>query len=59
MTVTSENLINRRLATRVDSDIKELTKLFAAQQAAENRRKKTVTVKARRQRSITKIIRGA
>lgn len=59
MTITSENLIDKRLAERVDSDIKELTKLFEAQQAAENRRKIASPAPRRERKSIFAKLRRA
>lgn len=55
MTVTSVNLINKPLAKRVDSDIKELVKLFEAQQAEENRRKVTAPSRLRRKSILKKL----
>ncbi|UKA76448.1 hypothetical protein [Arthrobacter sp. FW306-07-I] len=59
MTVTSVNLINKPLAKRVDSDIKELARLFEAQQAAENRRKVTAPSRLRRKGILKKLRPGA
>ncbi|WP_104103956.1 hypothetical protein [Arthrobacter sp. 08Y14] len=59
MTVTSENLIDKRLAERVDYDIKELAKLFEAKQAAENRRKIASPVRRERKSIFAKLLRAS